>query len=142
MAARKEVIRKKILATKEMGRIMADYFYELDNAVKTGEKKVGTGIEVLPKIQADGNEILLDFDFEHSAPFGFTDGLPETDTVHVKGSVLVPNGGTLLLGGMKLTQREKKDSQIVDLNLFVLIKVEKLEVSDKVEGRIGHQLKL
>ncbi len=39
MAGEKKTRKKKIKATGEMQRIMAEYFYELDDAAKTGRKK-------------------------------------------------------------------------------------------------------
>lgn len=48
MAEEKKVIRKKIEATKIMNQYMAEYFYELDNASKTGEKKVAWCTSVGP----------------------------------------------------------------------------------------------
>jgi benzoyl-CoA reductase/2-hydroxyglutaryl-CoA dehydratase subunit BcrC/BadD/HgdB len=40
MVEEKKPARKNIMATKEMGRIMADYFHQLDRASQTGEKKI------------------------------------------------------------------------------------------------------
>jgi benzoyl-CoA reductase/2-hydroxyglutaryl-CoA dehydratase subunit BcrC/BadD/HgdB len=48
MAEEKKVVRKKIKATGEMGRIMADYFHELDRASKSGEKKIAWCTSVGP----------------------------------------------------------------------------------------------
>jgi benzoyl-CoA reductase/2-hydroxyglutaryl-CoA dehydratase subunit BcrC/BadD/HgdB len=48
MAEEKKPVRKKIKATAEMGRIMAEYFHELDQAAKTGEKKVAWCTSVGP----------------------------------------------------------------------------------------------
>ena len=41
MAEEKKVVRKNIMATREMGRIMTECFQELDQAAKTGDKKQG-----------------------------------------------------------------------------------------------------
>ena len=57
MAEEKKVIRKKIMATGEMGRIMAEYFYELDSASKSGEKKIAWCTSVGPA------ELLLSMGF-------------------------------------------------------------------------------
>jgi len=48
MAEEKKVTRKKIEATKKMNQHMAEYFYELDNASKTGEKKIAWCTSVGP----------------------------------------------------------------------------------------------
>ena len=48
MAEEKKVVRKTIEATRTMGKCMADYFYELDNASKTGDKKIAWCTSVGP----------------------------------------------------------------------------------------------
>ena len=45
---KKTQIRKKIMATNEMRQIMADYYYELDSAVKNKDKKVAWCTSVGP----------------------------------------------------------------------------------------------
>lgn len=44
----KKPMRKKIMATKEMKQIFADYYYELDSTTKSGEKKVAWCTSVGP----------------------------------------------------------------------------------------------
>lgn len=70
MNAKKEVVRKKILATAEMNRIMADYFYELDNAAKTGEKKIAWCTSVGPAELLRAMGFLVYFPENHSAMIG------------------------------------------------------------------------
>ena len=48
MATEKKTIRKKIAATKQMKKIMADYYYELDSAAKNNDKKVAWCTSVGP----------------------------------------------------------------------------------------------
>ncbi|OGL48337.1 MAG: 2-hydroxyglutaryl-CoA dehydratase [Candidatus Schekmanbacteria bacterium RBG_13_48_7] len=48
MSEEQKVLRKPIEATRAMGKCMADYFYELDNASKTGEKKIAWCTSVGP----------------------------------------------------------------------------------------------
>ena len=36
----KKPVRKKFMATKEMKQLIADYYYDLDSAVKSSDKKV------------------------------------------------------------------------------------------------------
>jgi len=48
MAEEKKVKRKKIEATRKMNEYMAEYFYELDDAAKTGKKKVAWCTSVGP----------------------------------------------------------------------------------------------
>jgi len=72
MAEKKKVIRKKILATDEMNRIMRDYYYELDHAVKTGEKKVAWCTSVGPVELLRAMGFLVYFPENHSAMIGTT----------------------------------------------------------------------
>jgi benzoyl-CoA reductase/2-hydroxyglutaryl-CoA dehydratase subunit BcrC/BadD/HgdB len=57
MGEEKKMIRKKIEATKKMNQYMADYFYELDRASKTGDKKIAWCTSVGP------SELLLSMGF-------------------------------------------------------------------------------
>ena len=57
MVEEKKVVRKKIEATGIMNRYMADYFYELDRASKSGEKKIAWCTSVGPA------ELLLSMGF-------------------------------------------------------------------------------
>ena len=96
---------------------------------KVGEVKIGTIFEALPKLQADGERIDLTFEFEHRNLIGFTNGLPNTEIVRVKSRLVVPDGGTLLLGGMKINA-EQEDGQRMLNNIFLLIKLKKLDPGD------------
>jgi len=64
------MLRKKILAVKELNQIMSDYYHELDHASKSDEKKVAWCSSVGPA------EILRTLEFEvyfpenHSAMLG------------------------------------------------------------------------
>jgi len=72
MAEEKKVTIKKLSAAKTIGKFMADYYYGLDRAAKTGEKKVAWCTSVGPA------EILRAMDFDvyfpetHSAMIGAT----------------------------------------------------------------------
>ena len=57
MSEEKKVVRKKIEATSIMNKYMADYFYELDRASKSGEKKIAWCTSVGPA------ELLLSMGF-------------------------------------------------------------------------------
>lgn len=48
MAEEKQTIRKKIHATDQMNKIMADYFYGLNEAATTGKQKVAWCTSVGP----------------------------------------------------------------------------------------------
>jgi benzoyl-CoA reductase/2-hydroxyglutaryl-CoA dehydratase subunit BcrC/BadD/HgdB len=72
MSEEKKVTIKKLNAAKTIGKFMADYYYGLDHAAKTGEKKVAWCTSVGPA------EILRAMDFDvyfpetHSAMIGAT----------------------------------------------------------------------
>lgn len=57
MNEEKKVARKKIESTRTMNKYMADYFYELDGASKSGDKKIAWCTSVGPA------ELLLSMDF-------------------------------------------------------------------------------
>ena len=57
MVDEKKALRKKIRATSEMGRYMADYYHELDHASKTAHKKIAWCSSVGPA------ELLLSMGF-------------------------------------------------------------------------------
>jgi benzoyl-CoA reductase/2-hydroxyglutaryl-CoA dehydratase subunit BcrC/BadD/HgdB len=70
MADEKQVIRKKISATGEMGRIMAEYFKELDQASKTGEKKIAWCTSVGPAELLLAMGFLVYYPENHGAMLG------------------------------------------------------------------------
>lgn len=69
---KKEVKRKKINATGDMKKYMADYYYELDNASKTGEKKVAWCTSVGPAEILRAMGFFVYFPETHSAMLGST----------------------------------------------------------------------
>jgi benzoyl-CoA reductase/2-hydroxyglutaryl-CoA dehydratase subunit BcrC/BadD/HgdB len=72
MNEEKKPVRKKIHATAEMNRIMAEYFYELDNAAKTGEKKIAWCTSVGPAEILRALGFLVFFPENHGAMLGAT----------------------------------------------------------------------
>ncbi|UCF61580.1 MAG: 2-hydroxyacyl-CoA dehydratase [Anaerolineaceae bacterium] len=72
MAEKRKVTRKKIEATNEMKQFMADYYYELDHAAKTGEKKVAWCSSVGPAEILRALGFLVYFPETHSAMLGAT----------------------------------------------------------------------
>lgn len=70
MAEEKKVQRKKIRATGEMGRIMADYFLELDQAAKTGDKKIAWCTSVGPAELLLAMGFLVYYPENHGAMIG------------------------------------------------------------------------
>jgi benzoyl-CoA reductase/2-hydroxyglutaryl-CoA dehydratase subunit BcrC/BadD/HgdB len=72
MTEEKKPVRKKIHAAAEMNRIMAEYFYELDNAAKTGEKKIAWCTSVGPAEILRALGFLVYFPENHGAMLGAT----------------------------------------------------------------------
>lgn len=72
MPEKKKVTRKKIKAASEMGRLMTDYYYELDHASRTGEKKVAWCSSVGPAEILRAMGFLVYFPENHSAMLGTT----------------------------------------------------------------------
>jgi benzoyl-CoA reductase/2-hydroxyglutaryl-CoA dehydratase subunit BcrC/BadD/HgdB len=72
MNEEKKPVRKKIHSAAEMNRIMAEYFYELDNAAKTGEKKIAWCTSVGPAEILRALGFLVYFPENHGAMLGAT----------------------------------------------------------------------
>jgi benzoyl-CoA reductase/2-hydroxyglutaryl-CoA dehydratase subunit BcrC/BadD/HgdB len=72
MPEEKKAVRKKIAAISEMNRIMAEYFYELDDAAKTGAKKVAWCTSVGPAEILRAMGFLVYFPENHGAMLGAT----------------------------------------------------------------------
>lgn len=72
MAEEKKVARKKLKAGDDVKKYMADYYYELDHASKTGEKKVAWCTSVGPAEILRAMGFLVYFPETHSAMLGST----------------------------------------------------------------------
>ncbi len=70
MAEEKKILRKPIKATKEMGRIMAEYFYELNDAAKTHSRKIAWCTSVGPAEILRAMGFLVHFPENHGAMLG------------------------------------------------------------------------
>lgn len=70
MAEEKKLTRKKIAATNEMNRIMAEYFHEIDRAYKTGEKKIAWCTSVGPAELLLAMGFLVYYPENHGAMLG------------------------------------------------------------------------
>ncbi|MDH3882052.1 MAG: 2-hydroxyacyl-CoA dehydratase family protein [Desulfobacteraceae bacterium] len=83
MTKKEKIKRIKIKATGTLNQIMADYFYELDSASKTGEKKVAWCTSVGPAEILRAMGFLVFFPENHGAMLGAsrmaTDMLPIAD---------------------------------------------------------------
>jgi len=95
-----------------------------DSEVK--ELNVGKIFQVTPRLEEGGRIISLDFKFEHTSLIEFDeDNLPRIETNEIVSRISVPDGGTLLLGGQKIT--DNQDGQKVQKVLWRLINAAKLE---------------
>ena len=72
MAEEKKSLRKKIAATREMARIMGEYFYELDEAAKSADKKVAWCTSVGPAEILRAMGFYVHFPENHGAMLGST----------------------------------------------------------------------
>ncbi|MHC4619501.1 MAG: DUF3738 domain-containing protein [Planctomycetota bacterium] len=105
---------------------------------KEDSREVGTRLKVLPKLVARGEYIQLDLEFEVTDLLGFEERMYkgkypyEVPTIHsisssVRASVL--NGGALIIAGKKV-KAEDENGQVVDKDLFIVIKAESVNVQD------------
>ncbi|MBN2041539.1 MAG: 2-hydroxyacyl-CoA dehydratase [Spirochaetes bacterium] len=72
MPEEKKVARRPIQTSKDMGKFMADYYYELDNASKSGEKKIAWCTSVGPAEILRAMGYLVYFPETHAAMLGTT----------------------------------------------------------------------
>ena len=81
----KKIIRKKIQATDQMNKIMADYFYALNQAATTGSQKVAWCTSVGPAELLRAMGFLVYFPENHGAMLGATrtsnDVIPEATAI-------------------------------------------------------------
>jgi len=72
MAQEKEIVIRRLKTAKDLGKFMADYYYELDEASKSGKKKVAWCTSVGPAEILRGLGFLTYFPETHSAMLGTT----------------------------------------------------------------------
>ncbi|MBW1777566.1 MAG: 2-hydroxyacyl-CoA dehydratase [Deltaproteobacteria bacterium] len=72
MTQEKEIVIRRLKTAKDLGRFMADYYYELDDAAKSGKKKVAWCTSVGPAEILRGMGFLTYFPETHSAMLGTT----------------------------------------------------------------------
>ena len=72
MQEEKKVVIKKLKSAAVTGKFMADYYYELDAAAKTGEKKIAWCTSVGPAEILRALGFLVYFPETHSAMLGAT----------------------------------------------------------------------
>ncbi|WP_319525075.1 2-hydroxyacyl-CoA dehydratase family protein [uncultured Desulfosarcina sp.] len=85
MVEEKKLKLKRLASAKVLGKFMADYYYELDNAAKTGEKKVAWCTSVGPAEILRAMGFLVYFPETHSAMLGSsrmaTDLIPKANAI-------------------------------------------------------------
>jgi benzoyl-CoA reductase/2-hydroxyglutaryl-CoA dehydratase subunit BcrC/BadD/HgdB len=114
MAEEKKVERKPIQATKEMGRIMAEYFYELNDAALTGSRKIAWCTSVGPAEILRSLGFLVHFPENHGAMLGAsrmaTDMIPEANAIGYSPDIcsyLTADVGAYLKGATPLSKAYK-----------------------------------
>ena len=85
MVEEKKIKLKRLESSKILGKFMADYYYELDNAAKTGDKKVAWCTSVGPAEILRAMGFLVYFPETHSAMLGSsrmaTDLIPKANAI-------------------------------------------------------------
>jgi len=72
-----EIVRKEFRTTNTLKRVMADHFYELDEAAKTGSRKIAWCTSVGPAELLRGMGFLVYFPENHGAMLGSTRMAPD-----------------------------------------------------------------
>jgi hypothetical protein len=107
--------------------------------------RTGTWWKVTPKISPDKRYIVMNVVFELSNLLGFEERMykekypyeiPEMEIVNLTTRTAVPDGGTVLIGGQKITAEE--DGRKVQKELIVLIKTKKVDSESRGTYRSGY----
>jgi len=72
MTEEKKIVIKRLKAARDLGKFMADYYYELDEASKSGKQKIAWCTSVGPAEILRGLGYLIYFPETHSAMLGTT----------------------------------------------------------------------
>jgi len=72
MAEEKKIVIRRLKAARDLGKFMADYYYELDDASKSGKQKIAWCTSVGPAEILRGLGFLIYFPETHSAMLGTT----------------------------------------------------------------------
>jgi type IV pilus assembly protein PilQ len=80
-------------------------------ATSVAFKNANLSLKVKPQITPDGN-IIMDLDINNDSVGANTTAGPAIDTKHVKTSVLVENGGTVVIGGIYVQTIDTTVTQI------------------------------
>ncbi len=111
MAEEKKKVRKKILATDQMNKIMAEYFYGLNEAATTGRQKVAWCTSVGPAELLRAMGFAVHFPENHAAMLGATrmstDLIPEANAIGYSPDIcsyLTADIGSFLKGNTPLAK--------------------------------------
>ncbi|RJP23992.1 MAG: 2-hydroxyacyl-CoA dehydratase [Deltaproteobacteria bacterium] len=114
MAEEKKIVRKKIQAGDMMNRIMADYFYDLNEAATTGKRKVAWCTSVGPAELLRAMGFAVHFPENHGAMLGATrmstDMIPEANAIGYSPDIcsyLTADIGSFLKGVTPLSKAYK-----------------------------------
>ncbi|MBI5904795.1 MAG: 2-hydroxyacyl-CoA dehydratase [Deltaproteobacteria bacterium] len=114
MAEEKKIVRKKIQAGDMMNRIMADYFYDLNEAATTGRRKVAWCTSVGPAELLRAMGFAVHFPENHGAMLGATrmstDMIPEANAIGYSPDIcsyLTADIGSFLKGVTPLSKAYK-----------------------------------
>ena len=77
----------------------------------TSFKEVVLALKVTPQITPD-NRIIMDLEIDQDSVTGVSSGVPIIDITHLKTSVLVSDGDTVVLGGIYQTETVKGQSKV------------------------------
>jgi len=117
MTEEKQVVRKKIAAAADVGKFMADYYIELDQASKKGEPKIAWCTSVGPAEILRAMDFLVYFPETHSAMLGATrmatDLIPEANALGYSPDIcsyLTADIGAFLKGVTPLSKAFNIDS--------------------------------
>jgi len=77
----------------------------------TSFKEVVLKLDVTPQITPD-NRIIMDLEIDQDSATGFAAGVPVIDVTHLKTSVLVSDGDTVVLGGIYQTETVKVETKV------------------------------
>jgi benzoyl-CoA reductase/2-hydroxyglutaryl-CoA dehydratase subunit BcrC/BadD/HgdB len=126
MTEEKKAVRKPIKATKEMGRIMAEYFYELNEAAKTGSQKIAWCTSVGPAEILRTMGFLVHFPENHGAMLGAsrlaTEMIPEANAIGYSPDIcsyLTADVGAYLKGVTPLSKAYKGIEEVPKPDVLV-----------------------
>ncbi len=93
----------------------------INNTISIQYVSAALTLKVTPQVTEDGN-IFLDINVTNSTPgIVLTTAGPSIDTQNATTQVLVPDGGTVIFGGVNVTRREKNTTQVPILGSIPVI---------------------